>query len=63
MDAKIKSSRNDEVQVLDMVNYFGWRSKMKSYFNKLSVREIVVNPLVEPNNKTKTTTENAITLP
>ena len=63
MDAKIESSRNDEVQVLDVVNYFGWRSKMKSYFNKLSVREIVVNQLVQPNNKRKTTTENAITLP
>ena len=63
MDAKIESSRNDEVQVLDVVNYFGWRSKMKYYFNKLSVREIVVNQLVQPNNKRKTTTENGITLP
>ena len=45
MDAKIKSPNNDEVPVLDVTDYFGWRSKMKAYLKKFGVWEIVVNPL------------------
>ena len=57
MDAKTDSPSNDEVQVLDVTEFFGWRSKMKAYLKKFSVWEIVVNPPVQPNKKTKTAAE------
>ena len=52
MDAKAESPRND-VPVFDVTDYFGWRSKMKSYLKNFSVWEIVINPLVASNKKTK----------
>ena len=53
MDAKAESPNNDEVTVLDVTNYFGWRSKMKAYLKKFGVWEIVVNPPAQSNKKTK----------
>ena len=55
MDANTDSPSNDEVPVLDVTDYFGWRSKMKAYLKKFGVWEIVVNPPVQPSKKTKTT--------
>ena len=54
MDAKLESPNSDEVPVLDVIDYFGWRSKMKAYLKKFCVWEIVVNPTVHPSKKTKT---------
>ena len=56
MDANSNSPSNDEVTVLDVIDYFGWRSKMKDYLKKFSVWEIVINPPVHPSKKTKTIT-------
>ena len=42
-----------EVPVLEKSDYFGWRSKMKSYLKQFSVWEIVVNPPNQPSMKTK----------
>ena len=49
---------NHEVPVLEKLDYFGWRSKMKDYLKNFSVWEIVVNPPNQPNKKTKTIVEN-----
>ena len=46
-----------EFLVLEKSNYFGWRSKMKSYLKQFSVWEIVVNPPNQPSKKTKATVE------
>ena len=53
MDAKTESPNNDEVPILDVTNYFGWRSNMKAYLKKFGVWEIVVNPPAQSNKKTK----------
>ena len=53
MDAKTKSPSNDEVPVLDVTDYFGWRSEMKAYLKKFGVWEIAVNPPAHFNKKTK----------
>ena len=52
MEAKAESSRND-VHVLDVTDYFGWRSKMKAYLKKFGVWEIVINPPIPSNKKSK----------
>ena len=46
------SSSND-VPILDMTDYFSWRSKMKAYLKKFGVWEIVINPLAPSNKKGK----------
>ena len=56
MDAKAESPIN-EVLVFYMTDYFGWRSKMKSYLKKFSVWEIVINPPVSSNKKKNPTTQ------
>ena len=53
MDENAQSPSNDEVPVLDVTDYFGWRSKMKAYLKKFGVWEIVVNPPAQSNKKTK----------
>ena len=57
MDAKAESANNDEVPVLDVTDYFGWRSKMKAYLKKFGVWEIVINPPAQSNKKTKSATQ------
>ena len=57
MDAKTESLSNDEVLVLDVTDYFGWRSNMKYYLKKFSVWEIVVNPPAQSNKKTKSSSQ------
>ena len=57
MDAKAESPNNDEVPVLDVTDYFGWRSKMKTYLKEFGVWEIMVNPPVQSNKKTKSTSQ------
>ena len=52
MEAKEESLRND-VLVLDMTDYFSWRSKMKAYLKKFGVWEIVINPPTPSNKKGK----------
>ena len=44
---------NHEVPDLEKSDYFGWRSKMKSYLKQFIVWEIVVNPPKGPSKKTK----------
>ena len=56
MEAKKESSSND-VPVLDIVDYFSWRSKMKAYLKKFGVWEIVINPPAPSNKKGKTTAQ------
>ena len=43
MKEKEESSSND-VPILDITDYFSWRSKMKAYLKKFGVWEIVINP-------------------
>ena len=68
MDAKAESSNDDEVPVLDVTDYYGWRSKMKAYLKKFGVWGIVVNPPTQSNKKTKSVAQkdakkdNAISL-
>ena len=52
IDAKAESPNNDEVPVLDVTDYFGWRSKMKAYWKKFGVWEIVINPVAYFSKKT-----------
>ena len=52
MEEKKESSSND-VPILDIIDYFIWRSKMKSYLKKFGIWEIVINPLVPSNKKGK----------
>ena len=52
METKEESSRND-MHVLDMTDYFSWRSKMRAYLKKYGVWEIVINPLAPSNKKGK----------
>ena len=49
MEEKEESSTID-VPILDMTNYFSWRSKMKAYLKRFGVWEIVINPPA-PSNK------------
>ena len=44
------SSSND-IPILDMTDYFNWRSKMKAYLKKFGVWEIVINPPIPSNKK------------
>ena len=46
-----------EVPILEKSDYFGWRSKMKSYLKQFDVWEIVVNPPNQPSKKTKAAVE------
>ena len=50
MEDKEESSSND-VPILDMIDYFSLRSKMKSYLKKFGVWNIVINPLAPSNEK------------
>ena len=52
MQAKEESSSND-VHVLDVIDYFDWRRKMKAYLKKFGVWEIVINPPAPSNKKGK----------
>ena len=52
MEEKIESSSSD-VPVLDVIDYFDWRSKMKAYLKKFGVWEIVINPPAPSNKKGK----------
>ena len=54
MEEKEESSIND-VPILDMTDYFSWRSKMKAYLKKFGVWEIVINPPAPSNKKGKST--------
>ena len=44
---------NNDIPFFDMEDYLGWRNKMKNCLNKFGVWEIVVNPPVQSNKKTK----------
>ena len=52
MEEKKESSSND-VPVLDIADYFSWRSKMKAYLKKFGIWEIVINPPAPSNKKGK----------
>ena len=52
MEEKKESSSND-VPVLDITDYFSWRSKMKAYLKKFGIWEIVINPPAPSNKKGK----------
>ena len=52
MEGEAEFTAND-VPIFDMTDYFGWKSKMKAYLKKFGVWEIVVNPPVQSNKKTK----------
>ena len=52
MEEKKESSSND-VPVLDITDYFSWRSKMKAYVKKFGIWEIVINPPTPSNKKGK----------
>ena len=52
MEAKAESSSND-VPVLDVTDYFNWRSKMRAYLKKFGVWEIVIKPPTPSNKKGK----------
>ena len=54
MEEKVESSSND-VPVLDVTDYFSWRSKMKVYMKKFGVWENVINPLALSSKKGKAT--------
>ena len=56
MEEKEESSSND-VHVLDMTDYFSWRSKMKEYLKKFGIWDIVINPLIPSNKKVKSATQ------
>ena len=55
MEEKIESSRND-IPILDVRDYFDWRSKMKTYLKNFGVWQIVMNPPTPSNKKGKSTT-------
>ena len=59
MEEKKESSSND-VSILDITNYFSWRSKMKAYLKKFSIWEIVINPLAPSNKKGKSATQKEV---
>ena len=40
---------NNDVPVFDMLDYFGWRSKMKACLKKFGIWKIVVNPPTQSN--------------
>ena len=48
-----KESSSNDVHVLDVTDYFSWRSKMKAYLKKFGVWEIVINPPSPSNKKGK----------
>ena len=52
MEEKEYSSSND-MPILDVTNYFNWRSKMKTYLKKFGIWEIVINPPTRSNKKEK----------
>ena len=56
MEEKKESSSND-VPILDITDYFSWRSKMKAYLKKFGVQEIVINPPAPSNKKGKSATQ------
>ena len=52
MEAKEECSSNG-MSVLDMTDYFSWRSKMKEYLKKFGVWDIMINPPTPSNKKGK----------
>ena len=56
MEGKEESSSND-VFVLDITDYFDWRSKMKAYMKEFGVWDIVINPPAPSNKKGKSTAQ------
>ena len=52
MEEKKESSSND-IPVLDITDYFSWRSKIKAYLKKFGIWEIVINPPAPSNKKGK----------
>ena len=52
MEEKKESSSN-AVPILDITDYFSWRSKMKAYMKKFGIWEIVINPPAPSNKKGK----------
>ena len=52
-----EESLSNYVLVLDMIDYFSWRSKMKAYMKNFGIWEIVINPPAPSNNKGKSTTQ------
>ena len=49
---------NDDVPILDMTDYFGWRRNMKYYLKKFGVWDIVINPPIPSRKKTNTVAQN-----
>ena len=52
MEAKEESSSND-MPILDVTDYFSWKSKMKAYLKKFGIWEIVINQSSPSNKKGK----------
>ena len=50
---KKKGSSSSDVPVLDIADYFRWRSKIKAYLKKFGVWKIVINPPAPSNKKGK----------
>ena len=46
-----KESLSNDVPILDITDYFSWRSKMKAYLKKFGIWEIVINPPAPSNKK------------
>ena len=59
MEEKKESSSND-VPILDITDYFSWRSKMKAYLKKFGIWEIVINPPAPSNKKGKSAAQKEV---
>ena len=59
MEENEESSSND-VPILDMTDYFSWRSKMKAYLKKFGVWEIFINPPAPSNKKGKSAAQKEV---
>ena len=51
-----EESLSNDVPILDMIDYFSWRKKMKACLKKFGVWEIVINPPTPSRKKGKSTT-------
>ena len=56
MEEKEESSNND-VPILNMTNYFSWRSKMEAYLKNFGFWDSVINPPDPPNKKEKSASQ------
>ena len=52
-----KESSSNDVPILDMIDYFNWRSKMKAYLKNFGVWEIVIIPTAPSNKKGKSASQ------